>query len=171
MGQIATPGDVTPIDTGLPEARVLIIGTGGTICMQEGPDGLQPSGNFLEAAMAPRPTFNDQSSPTGILKSPYTADINHGLKISHCNRQSNYKPRATEKSPPSTLCAHHPRLMDDTFATASSSLILSWTQVPFLPTTGMPWLNAYGKTITSLTALSFCTAQTPSPTLPRRCPL
>lgn len=69
MGKSFTPGDVTPIDTGLPEVRVLIIGTGGTICMQEGPDGLQPSGNFLEAAMAPRPTFNDQSSPSGMFLS------------------------------------------------------------------------------------------------------
>ncbi|KND93506.1 60 kDa lysophospholipase [Tolypocladium ophioglossoides CBS 100239] len=48
---------------GLPESRVLIIGTGGTICMQEGPDGLAPSEGFLESAMAPRPTFNDMSGP------------------------------------------------------------------------------------------------------------
>ncbi len=54
-----------PVAAGLPESRVLIIGTGGTICMQEGPDGLQPSSNFLESAMAPRPTFNDQSGPSG----------------------------------------------------------------------------------------------------------
>ncbi|KAG5987692.1 hypothetical protein E4U52_007312, partial [Claviceps spartinae] len=47
--------------TGLPESRVLIISTGGTICMQEGPDGLTPSAGFLESAMAPRPTFNDMS--------------------------------------------------------------------------------------------------------------
>lgn len=54
------------VDAGLPESRVLIIGTGGTICMQEGPDGLQPSNGFLESAMAPRPSFNDQTSPSGI---------------------------------------------------------------------------------------------------------
>ncbi|KAG6036059.1 hypothetical protein E4U41_005792 [Claviceps citrina] len=51
--------DAQPV--GLPESRVLIIGTGGTICMQEGPDGLAPSAGFLESAMAPRPTFNDMS--------------------------------------------------------------------------------------------------------------
>ena len=51
------------VDAGLPESRVLIIGTGGTICMQDGPDGLAPSGGFLESAMAPRPTFNDMSAP------------------------------------------------------------------------------------------------------------
>lgn len=46
-----------------PESRVLIIMTGGTICMQPTPDGLQPIGGFLKAAMAPRPSFNDLSSP------------------------------------------------------------------------------------------------------------
>lgn len=54
-----------PLNAGLPESRVLIIGTGGTICMQEGPDGLAPSDGFLESAMAPRPTFNDNSEPNG----------------------------------------------------------------------------------------------------------
>ncbi|KAF7543747.1 hypothetical protein G7046_g9936 [Stylonectria norvegica] len=50
-----------------PESRVLIIGTGGTICMQQGPDGLQPSDGFLESAMAPRPSFNDTSAPKVTL--------------------------------------------------------------------------------------------------------
>lgn len=54
------------VDAGLPESRVLIIGTGGTICMQEGPDGLTPSEGFLESAMAPRPTFNDMSGLDGM---------------------------------------------------------------------------------------------------------
>lgn len=58
-----------PVDAGLPESRVLIIGTGGTICMQEGPDGLAPSEGFLESAMAPRPTFNDMSGLDGTLTS------------------------------------------------------------------------------------------------------
>ncbi|SPO00650.1 related to Lysophospholipase [Cephalotrichum gorgonifer] len=47
-----------------PESRVLIIATGGTICMRPSPDGLQPIGGFLENAMAPRPCFNDKSDPT-----------------------------------------------------------------------------------------------------------
>lgn len=47
-----------------PESRVLIIGTGGTICMQQGPDGLAPRDGFLDNAMAPRPSFND-ASPRG----------------------------------------------------------------------------------------------------------
>ncbi|KAL7797499.1 asparaginase domain-containing protein [Trichoderma ceciliae] len=60
--------DSPPVNAGLPESRVLIIGTGGTICMQEGPDGLAPSDGFLESAMAPRPTFNDNSEPSVKLQ-------------------------------------------------------------------------------------------------------
>ncbi|KAK6077302.1 asparaginase [Seiridium cupressi] len=46
-----------------PESRVLIIITGGTICMQPSADGsgLVPVVGFLENAMAPRPSFNDRS--------------------------------------------------------------------------------------------------------------
>lgn len=42
-----------------PEARVLIVMTGGTICMQRSVDGLVPARGFLERCMAPRPEFND----------------------------------------------------------------------------------------------------------------
>ncbi|KAK0635224.1 asparaginase-domain-containing protein [Bombardia bombarda] len=51
-----------------PESRVLIIMTGGTICMQPSVDGLIPMTGFLELAMAPRPSFNDTSAPN--LKLP-----------------------------------------------------------------------------------------------------
>lgn len=61
----AAVSDLPPVNAGLPESRVLIIGTGGTICMQEGPDGLAPSDGFLESAMAPRTVFNDNSEPSG----------------------------------------------------------------------------------------------------------
>lgn len=44
-----------------PESRVLIIITGGTICMQPSAAGLVPVKGFLENAMAPRPSFNDRS--------------------------------------------------------------------------------------------------------------
>ncbi|OAA66839.1 lysophospholipase-like protein [Niveomyces insectorum RCEF 264] len=47
-----------------PESRVLIIMTGGTICMRPSPDGLVPMDGFLAHAMAPRPSFNDASPPT-----------------------------------------------------------------------------------------------------------
>ncbi|KAF2125553.1 asparaginase-domain-containing protein [Dothidotthia symphoricarpi CBS 119687] len=47
----------------LPESRVLIIITGGTICMRKSADGLVPARGFLKAGLAPRPVFNDGSYP------------------------------------------------------------------------------------------------------------
>jgi lysophospholipase len=41
------------------ESRVLIIMTGGTICMRPSPEGLVPAKGFLDAGMATRPSFND----------------------------------------------------------------------------------------------------------------
>jgi lysophospholipase len=52
-------------DQSYPESRVLIIMTGGTICMQPSQDGLVPMTGFLENAMAPRPSFNDGSTHEG----------------------------------------------------------------------------------------------------------
>ena len=49
--------------TQYPEKRVLIIMTGGTICMRTSPEGLVPARGFLEAGMKPRPSFNDGSEP------------------------------------------------------------------------------------------------------------
>lgn len=66
-----SPAVVLP-ETSYPESRVLIIGTGGTICMQQGPDGLQPTDNFLKNAMAPRPSFNDFSNPGKSWTIPFT---------------------------------------------------------------------------------------------------
>ncbi|KAI5924654.1 asparaginase [Camillea tinctor] len=45
-----------------PESRVLIIITGGTICMQPSAGGLVPVKGFLDNAMATRPSFNDMSA-------------------------------------------------------------------------------------------------------------
>jgi lysophospholipase len=64
-------GQVTFMERGnpqaiYPESRVLIIMTGGTICMQPSADGLVPMTGFLENAMAPRPSFNDHASPSGM---------------------------------------------------------------------------------------------------------
>lgn len=42
-----------------PESLVLVIMTGGTICMKRSPNGLIPERGFLEKAMAPRLEFND----------------------------------------------------------------------------------------------------------------
>ncbi|KAF2140334.1 uncharacterized protein K452DRAFT_289077 [Aplosporella prunicola CBS 121167] len=47
----------------VPESRVLIVITGGTICMQESEDGLVPVPGFLKSGLAPRPSFNDGSYP------------------------------------------------------------------------------------------------------------
>lgn len=49
--------------TQYPEGRVLIVMTGGTICMKESPGGLVPARGFLDAGMASRPSFNDGSNP------------------------------------------------------------------------------------------------------------
>ncbi|KAL8972762.1 MAG: hypothetical protein Q9183_000377 [Haloplaca sp. 2 TL-2023] len=45
------------------ESRVLIIITGGTICMERSFDGFVPARGFLEKGLAPRPSFNDGSEP------------------------------------------------------------------------------------------------------------
>ncbi|KAL5911188.1 hypothetical protein ACKVV7_009780 [Pyricularia oryzae] len=59
-----TPGQTTP--SSYPESRVLIIITGGTICMQPSDDGLVPVDSFVERAMAPLPSFNDASPGTEL---------------------------------------------------------------------------------------------------------
>ncbi|KAE9364152.1 lysophospholipase-like protein [Stipitochalara longipes BDJ] len=60
--------------TQYPESRVLIIMTGGTICMKSSPEGLVPARGFLEQGMAPRPSFNDgsQPDPLPVFTSPQT---------------------------------------------------------------------------------------------------
>ncbi len=49
-----------------PESRVLIVITGGTICMKRSANGFVPARGFLESGMAPRPSFNDGSNPSDI---------------------------------------------------------------------------------------------------------
>ena len=49
-----------------PESRVLIIMTGGTICMKKSSNGLVPARGFLSSCLAPRPSFNDGSPPREI---------------------------------------------------------------------------------------------------------
>lgn len=53
-------------DRCVPESRVLIIMTGGTICMKRSSNGYVPARGFLEAGLAPRPSFNDGSHPDPI---------------------------------------------------------------------------------------------------------
>lgn len=49
-----------------PESRVLIIMTGGTICMRRSPAGFVPARGFQETALRPSPTFNDGSNPSPV---------------------------------------------------------------------------------------------------------
>ncbi|TAQ83716.1 hypothetical protein B7494_g7960 [Chlorociboria aeruginascens] len=56
----------TTTTTMYPETRVLIVMTGGTICMRSSPEGLVPARGFLELGMRPRPSFNDGSRPTPL---------------------------------------------------------------------------------------------------------
>lgn len=50
-------------ENSMPESLVLIIMTGGTICMQRSPSGLIPARGFQESCLARVPTFNDGSNP------------------------------------------------------------------------------------------------------------
>jgi hypothetical protein len=65
-----------------PESRVLIIMTGGTICMKISPEGLVPARGFLEQGMAPRPSFNDGSAPGEFYDS--LAVCEHTLRFVVC---------------------------------------------------------------------------------------
>lgn len=51
------------METQVPESRVLIVMTGGTICMKPTANGLAPSKSFLENGMSLWPIFNDGSNP------------------------------------------------------------------------------------------------------------
>ncbi|KAL9620267.1 MAG: hypothetical protein Q9160_005166 [Pyrenula sp. 1 TL-2023] len=53
------------------ERRVIVISTGGTICMVKSPDGLVPNRNFLANAMAPRTELND-----GMKHDPIEVRVN-----------------------------------------------------------------------------------------------
>ncbi|KAJ5803935.1 uncharacterized protein N7518_000238 [Penicillium psychrosexuale] len=59
------------------ESRVLIIMTGGTICMQPSPGGFIPARGFQEKCMARVPTFNDGSASTTMN---VVANAAHELK-------------------------------------------------------------------------------------------
>ncbi|CAJ2508120.1 Uu.00g093060.m01.CDS01 [Anthostomella pinea] len=61
MGAFAAVVNGNAEGTTYPESRVLIIITGGTICMQPSAGGLVPVNGFIDNAMATRPSFNDTS--------------------------------------------------------------------------------------------------------------
>ncbi|CAG8952897.1 hypothetical protein HYFRA_00007611, partial [Hymenoscyphus fraxineus] len=102
----------------LPEGRVLIIMTGGTICMKPSPDGegLIPVRGFLNRGMAPRPSFNDGSMPEPL---PVMTDA------------TTKKYLTSLRTPPSTYSRHirytlyeFPELLD-----SSSISSEGWTQI------------------------------------------
>ncbi|CEJ60443.1 Putative Lysophospholipase [Penicillium brasilianum] len=59
----SSPGLQSPPELAILESRVLIIMTGGTICMQPSPHGFVPARGFQENCMARVPCFNDGSAP------------------------------------------------------------------------------------------------------------
>ncbi|KAF3915991.1 L-asparaginase [Arthrobotrys entomopaga] len=82
------------------ESRVLIIMTGGTICMKRSPDGYIPAEGFLDTCLAIRPSFNDMSpskeltarTDTGeelVLKSLRTPLTSYHKRIRYCVMEFN----------------------------------------------------------------------------------
>lgn len=62
-----------------PEARVLIVMTGGTICMEKSENGLVPARDFLVRCMAPRPEFNDAQEHGDV--EAFVADKETGISL------------------------------------------------------------------------------------------
>ncbi|KAL7625539.1 hypothetical protein AAE478_004759 [Parahypoxylon ruwenzoriense] len=98
-----------------PESRVLIIITGGTICMQPSAAGLVPVDGFLENAMAPRPSFNDMSE-----RVPLSA-VKDGVKVTIDSL----------RTPPSSYSRHirYGALEFSPLLDSSSISSFGWTQI------------------------------------------
>ncbi|KAL8656411.1 MAG: hypothetical protein Q9210_000270 [Variospora velana] len=98
------------------ESRVLIVMTGGTICMRRSPDGFVPARGFLDAGMAPRPSFNDGSDPRDI-----EVVVGHGL----------LKPHRSLRTPISTYEKHvrYAVFEFDKLLDSSSIDAEGWTQI------------------------------------------
>ena len=99
-----------------PESRVLVIMTGGTICMKRSPDGFIPARGFLEACMAPRPSFNDGSMPGDI-----------GVLMEN----DVLKPHRSLRTPISAYQKHvrYSVLEFETLLDSSSINAIGWTQI------------------------------------------
>ncbi|KAI1342221.1 asparaginase [Xylariaceae sp. FL0016] len=102
-------------DANYPESRVLMIITGGTICMQPSEGGLVPVDGFLENAMAVRPSFNDASPkvPLSAVKDGKTITID-SLRTPPSSYSRHIRYGALEFSP----------LLD-----SSSISSVGWTQI------------------------------------------
>ncbi|KAK6609551.1 asparaginase [Botrytis cinerea] len=99
-----------------PEGRVLIIMTGGTICMKSSPEGLVPARGFLKEGMATRPSFNDGSNPDP-------------MPVMTTNTTEEYLPSL--RTPPSTYSRHVRYTLYEFPVLLDSSSISSngWTQI------------------------------------------
>ncbi|KAG9234746.1 60 kDa lysophospholipase-like protein [Amylocarpus encephaloides] len=102
--------------TQYPEGHVLIIMTGGTICMKSSPEGLIPATGFLSQGMAPRPSFNDGSMPEPL---PVMTD------------STTKKYLSSLRTPPSTYSRHVRYTLYEFPVLLDSSSISSegWTQI------------------------------------------
>lgn len=62
------------LPSSVPESQVLIIMTGGTICMQRSPSGFVPARGFQDTCLAKIPIFNDGSRPSLPMKVAVNAE-------------------------------------------------------------------------------------------------
>ena len=107
----------TPQGTRIPaESRVLIVMTGGTICMKRSPDGYIPARGFLESCMAPRPSFNDLSNPADI-----TVIMDDGASRPHKSLRT---PMSTYQKHVRYVCFEFEELLDSSSINAEG-----WTHI------------------------------------------
>ncbi|KAL8820424.1 MAG: hypothetical protein Q9223_001341 [Gallowayella weberi] len=108
-------GSKTPSSTAA-ESRVLIVMTGGTICMKKSPDGFVPARGFLEFGMAPRPSFNDGSEQRDI-----NVSLSDGTEMA----------RRSLRTPMSTYQKHvrYAALEFDTLLDSSSIDAAGWAEI------------------------------------------
>ncbi|KAI6251364.1 lysophospholipase [Erysiphe necator] len=104
------------METLYPESRVLIVMTGGTICMKPTANGLAPSTNFLESGMSRWPIFNDGSNPDPL---PVKIDSNTLL-----SKPSLRTPQNTYSRHVRYTLYEFPKLLD-----SSSISSKGWTQI------------------------------------------
>ncbi|KAI1771846.1 asparaginase-domain-containing protein [Hypoxylon cercidicola] len=114
MGAFTAVGNGNAEST-YPESRVLIIITGGTICMQPSASGLVPVDGFLDNAMAPRPSFNDMTE-----RVPLSA-VKDGVKVTIDSL----------RTPPSSYSRHirYGALEFSPLLDSSSISSFGWTQI------------------------------------------
>ncbi|KAL8674847.1 MAG: hypothetical protein Q9168_000733 [Polycauliona sp. 1 TL-2023] len=108
-------GTKTPSITAA-ESRVLVIITGGTICMKRSPDGFVPARGFLDFGMVPRPSFNDGSESQNL-----SVMVSNGTEKAH----------PSLRTPVSTYQKHvrYAALEFETLLDSSSIDAGGWTEI------------------------------------------